>query len=368
MRRLFRVVGWGVLLVPAAVFLVGYTAPYLPPEHFWWTDLFAVFVPPLALFGSVVGIGCVLYGARRRAWTALVGGIALLVLIVVRFGPAISGESSPSGREEALTVMTYNLPPTPNPAATNPSPVSDLVQSEAPHVIALQESWLAGGPITRSTTEDTSPSLRGFVADSLGYGPPRAVPRTPRIYQPVLGRIPLDSLQMYGPEEEESDSFFRYTRTRFRWDDRQAVLYNVHLHTVGQVRPWRADPDTWLRLDPWVRFFDSYRTAALRRAKQARAIRSRIEREQHPVIVAGDFNSTPHQWAFHHIADGLQYAVQKGAWEWTATFPARRPLVQIDHVLADPAWAITDTRVPALKATGAASDHRPLVVGLQWRE
>ena len=80
------------------------------------------------------------------------------------------------------------------------------------------------------------------------------------------------------------------------------------------------------------------------------------------MLVAGDFNSTPHQWAYRHIAQGLR------AGGGGATFPAWRPLVQIDHVLAGPAWCIEATTVLRPRAGRLISDHRPVVAQLRWRD
>jgi endonuclease/exonuclease/phosphatase family metal-dependent hydrolase len=51
---------------------------------------------------------------------------------------------------------------------------------------------------------------------------------------------------------------------------------------------------------------------------------------------------------------------------WGGTYPAERPLVQIDHVLASPAWQITAARIPA-DGAAAVSDHRPGVARLRWK-
>jgi endonuclease/exonuclease/phosphatase family metal-dependent hydrolase len=82
-----------------------------------------------------------------------------------------------------------------------------------------------------------------------------------------------------------------------------------------------------------------------------------------PVLVVGDFNSTPHQWAYRHLAQGLQRVGSRDA-----TFPADRPVVRIDHILAGPAWEVVDARVPVPRQDTAISDHRPVTAQLRWRD
>lgn len=365
--RILRVSAWTGTVALIVAFLLGYSGPYLPPASYWWTDLFAVVLPPLSVAMACLGVALTGTGAYRGRWGRVVLGVGLLVLILVRFGPRLVGRGERAGAP-AMRLMTFNVPPVPDRASNAPVVLAELIDATGPDVVAFQESWMASGRTSRAGIHHTSPSLRQLVADSLGYGPPAALPADTRIYQPVFGRARLDSLSMYrSPLGEDGDPLFRYTRTEFRWAGRPAVLYNIHLHTVGNVRPWRIARDDWWSLDPWLRFAESYRTAALRRAAQARAIRERIDREKHPVIVVGDFNSTPHQWAYRHIADGMENALQEGAWGPTPTFPAQRPLVQIDHILMDADWQVTEAQVQRIDGSEPVSDHRPVLVELQWR-
>jgi endonuclease/exonuclease/phosphatase family metal-dependent hydrolase len=265
--------------------------------------------------------------------------------------------------------MTFNVPPrwSRSQVSEGPTSLAGLVRHEAPHVLALQELRLETGAGTSGQTERMSPSVRALLAPPAGYTLPRWLPATTLIQQPVLGRLPLDSMSVHPlPPDGKTRARSRYTRTLFAWQGRPAVLYNVHLHSIGRARPWTLMPAEWTSLARWRTFLQSYREGALRRAQQARLIRRRIERESRPVLVAGDFNSTPHQWAYRHLAQGLQSAVTRRMRGRGSTFPARRPLVQIDHVLAGPAWQVTAAQIPAAGA-GVVSDHRPVVVQLRWK-
>jgi len=234
-------------------------------------------------------------------------------------------------------------------------------------VLALQESWMATGAPPWPDRRGRSWPPRTVLQDSLGYAPPRALPPQTTVCQPLLGRLPLDSMSVHPlPPDGQTDRCAQYTRTQFTWENRSAVLYNVHLHTIGAVRPWNGE-EGWRSIDRWQTFLRTYQEGALRRAQQARLIRRRIEQERHPVLVVGDFNSTPHQWAYRHIARGLQRVGDRGMWGQEATFPAHRPLVRIDHILAGPAWEVVDARVPALDGDTTISDHRPVAARLRWR-
>ncbi|MCS3753346.1 endonuclease/exonuclease/phosphatase family protein [Salinibacter ruber] len=360
LQRVLQGLAWSGAGLLVAAFLMGYAAPYLPPARFWWTDLFAVLLPALAGAVGLLGIGLVGQGAYSGRWGRLGIGGALLLLVALRFGTVPTGEAS--GRDaDALRVMTFNLSPAFARGPDRERTLAELVQREAPAVLSVQETWMK----TRSASDGgglfVSWPLRVLLEDSVGYALPRARPPETTIYRPVLGQVRLDSMRVHPlPPSGGSDPRSRYTRTFFTWQGRPAVLYNVHLHTVGP-RPWDL-PGTAASLARWRTFLRTYRAGALHRADQARRIHRHIEQETRPVLVTGDFNSTPHQWAYRHLLQGLQAA------GGGATFPAGWPLVQIDHVLVGPEWRVGSATVPGLEATDFVSDHRPVVARVRWRD
>jgi endonuclease/exonuclease/phosphatase family metal-dependent hydrolase len=362
LRRILRVVGWGAATLLVAAFLVGYAAPYLSPARFWWTNLFAVALPGLGAGVAVLALGLCVGGGVRRRWGPVVVGGGLLALLLVRFGPRAAAWA-PAPPAEGLRVMTLNVPP----SRSDGPPLLALLRREGPDVVALQEARVRTGRRPGRDARLLSGALRGLLAPSTGYRPPRRLPRATVVQQPVFGRATLDSMSVHPlPPDGNASARSRYTRTRFVWRGRRAVLYNVHLHSVGEARPWTLVPEEWTSLDRWRTFLRTYREGSLRRAQQARLLRRRIMREPAPVIVVGDFNSTPHQWAYRHVAQGLQSAHRRRGRMWGGTYPAERPLVQIDHVLAGPAWQVTAARIPA-DGAAAVSDHRPVVARLRWK-
>lgn len=362
-RSLWTVVqGSAGLLV--ACFVIGYAAPYLPPDMFWWANLLAAGLWPLGLCTGVVTLALTGAAFYRRQW--LSGGTALVLalLLASRFGPSLGGRP-PSSPSERLQVMSFNVPGL-TLQERAPQNLVALLSQERPSVLALQESRVHM-PASPDQNVSVSPSLRELFRGDTGYTLPQSLPYRTVIQQPVFGRILLDSLRVHPlPPDGDSSARSRFTRTHFQWRGRSVVLFNLHLHTVGRMRPWDAS-GTWTDWDRWRTFLNTYRTGVRRRAEQARIVRRAIERAAAPVLVTGDFNSTRHQWAYRHIAQGLQDAVGERGPRWAATFPAARPLVRIDHVLAGPEWQVQSARVLSLDGYGGISDHRPVVATLRWR-
>jgi endonuclease/exonuclease/phosphatase family metal-dependent hydrolase len=81
-----------------------------------------------------------------------------------------------------------------------------------------------------------------------------------------------------------------------------------------------------------------------------------------PTLIAGDLNIEPGSASFKVLTDAGfvdAFATQRPVF----TFPADRPVQQIDHVLV--AGGLTGADVVVLRTT--ASDHAPVAVTLSWQ-
>lgn len=344
---------WGIGGIILGMFGLGYTSAFLPPETFWWTGPFAVVLPLTGIGAGLVALGLLGTGLAGRRYGRTGVALVVLVAVAVRFAPLMNVSQPPAPRASDLRLLTFNVPK----AHIDPT-IADFVQEQDVDLIAFQETtfWAERG--NRQLRHLPTP-LRA-VLDSTGHRFP-ALPGKELILQPVLARIEVDSLRM---TPLPGDGTQRVTRVGFTWQGRRAVLYNVHLHSVSRTKPWRASTSEMDKSSFWRTSFADYREGALMRAEQARLIRRMIERETVPVIVAGDFNSTHHDWAYRHLADGMQDVYQLRGQIGGGTYPADGPLVRIDHVLVSEEWKAVDARI--LEAT-MSSDHRPVVVQLRWR-
>ncbi|NKB88434.1 MAG: hypothetical protein GKS06_09450 [Acidobacteria bacterium] len=104
-----------------------------------------------------------------------------------------------------------------------------------------------------------------------------------------------------------------------------------------------------------------YRTAEERLA-QARALAAAYDGADVPVILAGDFNSTPDSEVIEFLANRWQF-IDKGADR--LTFSSMQPEVEIDFVALWPG-AVFRVASQRLLDEPVISDHRPLFVELKW--
>ena len=369
-RALVKFLATTAMLLLLLLFGMGYAAAYVPPDVAWWLAPCGVLLPPVSLITGVVGVGLLVRSIRRRQAARLAGATLLLFLIALRFGPALIPPTLPAFSDEAsgepLRVMSFNASSSVD-AGDEAASILDAVRQIQPHVLALQEAYLFQRP---NRSSRTNPSLQVLL--DAGYQFPDAMSPTRSVRQSVVSSdLSLDSLESIVLEPDLwKHAPSTVTRVRFRRSGQPVVLYNIHLHTVSALKPWTSedfrvsDWQQWLHPDVWMPYIRSYREGALERARQARLIHQRIAREAHPVLVTGDFNSTRHHWVHRHIAHGLQEAyVHRGPFHG-ATYPAQRPLVRIDHILASEHWDVLDAFVPTIRT---ASDHRPVVALLRLK-
>lgn len=99
------------------------------------------------------------------------------------------------------------------------------------------------------------------------------------------------------------------------------------------------------------------------RHEQARMVHKEIKKSPYPVIVVGDFNSTPLSYTYLTISRGLHDAWAETSWfRWGTTCTKRNIGVHIDYILSSP--SLVPVTCAIQKTTG--SDHRPVVATLAW--
>ncbi|HEV8239127.1 MAG TPA: endonuclease/exonuclease/phosphatase family protein [Thermoanaerobaculia bacterium] len=85
-----------------------------------------------------------------------------------------------------------------------------------------------------------------------------------------------------------------------------------------------------------------------------------------PRLLCGDLNCRPGSPEHRRLEESLVDAVLVSPpAAGSATFPALRPLVRLDHVLVSPDVRVHRTEVPRRRELRRASDHLPLVVDLE---
>lgn len=356
--------------VVAAV-AVGLAAAYLPPRPYWWAQLVAIGLPYASV--ALAGFGAVWLLGRR--WGPVALHVALLAAVGVRAGVP-DRLARPEARPGDLVLTTFNVPQVgPSREALGDSVVA-YVASTGPDLVAMQDAWVFGRGERREGQDVQVEAIDQRLPYTLTV-PARMAGhpgwRTNGTGVPLLVRDGaavevLDQEALVLGVERDPDVSLAL-RTRLRWGGRELVLYNVHLRSFGAVKPWEDSTVTLRRPSSWAPYLRLYRGVYARRGAEAAEIARRIAAETLPVVVAGDFNSTADNWSYRALRTaggvGRTDAFQRaGGTGWGRTYHALRPFVRIDFVLADPALAVTSAQTSPV----TFSDHRPVRVGLRWRD
>jgi endonuclease/exonuclease/phosphatase family metal-dependent hydrolase len=355
------------------VVAAGLAAAVLPPGPFWWAQLAAVGLPYAA--GALALATAIPVVARRWPWVLV--HVALVGLAAWRAVPGETRAASALGAPApgSLVLTTFNLPTYgPSADALADSAVA-FVRRTSPDVLLLQDAW-AWRPAEGSATEqsvqveavDGRLPYRLALPPNLPTSTPNGTTSTPVLVRTGTGVevVEQENVPLGGGDEAVSLAI----RTQLRWRGREFVVYNVHLRSFGEDKPWN-DPS--VRPDAprsWVPYLRQYRRVYAERGEETERLARRIEAETLPVVVAGDFNSTADNWNVRRLKTAGRPAGSPrvdafravGGRTWGRTYHARRPLVRIDFVLVDPALDVVGADV----ADVAFSDHRPVRTHLRW--
>lgn len=336
MRRLWWYATLG-LAIGYGLFILGWEVLRHTRVAGWWAfqlvDLFALtFFLPLLPLAALFALG------RNR--------LALLTLTVPLMVFAMGyGELFVPSRVQAnglpLRVMTANVEFSNADAAG----IAALLRAQRIDVVALQE-----------LNEPMAAALAALLHDDYPYQALHPHPN-PFFGMGVLSRLPLDvALAETPPDFDDNRCYCQYVTVAV--EGRAAHVLNVHSMPAPRpaLRPLAYTPR--LQHVPRPAGFNAHETAS-----SVETFAARVAALDAPRLALGDFNTTDRQPAYASLlAQGqlkdAYHAVGKG---FGFTFPADGynglpipPVVRIDYVLHDAAWAAKAAWTGAIPG----SDHR----------
>ena len=113
------------------------------------------------------------------------------------------------------------------------------------------------------------------------------------------------------------------------------------------------DKKTWLGIKSILK---KYRFHHIKRAQQAKMVKTHIQKSKYPVIVCGDFNDTPLSFTYSHISKGLIDAFNERGTGIGTTYSGTIPFLRIDYILTSP--FLRPLRFQVIKEKH--SDHYPI--------
>ena len=230
-----------------------------------------------------------------------------------------------------LRVMTYNIRNGRGAdGVVDLDRIAAVIASYGPDVVAIQEVDV-GRP--RSGALHQPEELARRLAMTASYG--ACIERGEERYGiATLTRLPLlEARRIMLPLPEGADPDRRAEPrcalvTRIDWDRTVVTVVNTHL--------------------------------SVKRRERALQVTALVEAVgDTPLVIAGDFNCTRFSGAFRRLCYGLRPATRHAR-----TWPARLPVIEIDHILYRPPLQVVSARAWTGAQARRASDHLPVVAEL----
>lgn len=279
---------WGTRLVVAAAtawsaFLLAHLL--LTGEVWWWSIV--ELIPPIALAVPPILLALAAIGAARGVrWRVELIAAATAVIVAPMLGINPAALLADGGAAESdLSVYSWNTDYWHTEGGDTPEAFYDHLLAQDVDVYLLQE-YLTG--IDWVEPIDDEAALRAHFA---GWHIAIASELVTVSRYPIVEQRALDTTGLIGPDdpgapvEDDWDAYWttKILRTDVDVDGRIVSLYNVHFSVpVPTFGPSPLDGEFW----------DSVRGQYQRRAAQVEVLVEDLAANPHPVLVAGDFNST----------------------------------------------------------------------------
>ena len=240
-------------------------------------------------------------------------------------------------RENGIKILTYNVHSCiGSDAKASPERIAEVIADCGADVVALQELDVGR---RRTGAIDQARSIAIHLGMEMYFNP--AI----RIAEEQYGDAILTSLDMRLVKSAPLPSLAEQRGALWvevEWNGRPVQIINTHL---GLSRRDRSGQVSALLGPAWLGHPDC----------------------TSPRILLGDFNAVRSSLAYRQIAARLDDAWRSTDAKPARTFPARLPLLRLDHIFVDRTIHVREIGVLQSRLARTASDHLPLFARLEFR-
>jgi endonuclease/exonuclease/phosphatase family metal-dependent hydrolase len=352
-KKILYKVFLAVNVIFALALLISYLSVLINPVSFALPAFFGLAYPYLLLINIIITI----------LWAMMLRFEALISVIVILIGfPEFSNYIKlvkPTGdRANTYKVMSYNVRLfnffENEKGVYSEKKVIDLIKSQKPDIVCLQEFFSAGNPAAKEAAIIQALGGRYYShLKVLGSG-------KNRFYGILtLSRFPV--IRRGEVIHPGSSSLSIYTDVRLNGDTIR--IYNNHLQSFRLRRMERSFIEEISAMNEKQPINEmknislSLKKGFVKRAIQAQALKVKIDKSPYPVLVLGDFNDTPVSYAYRKIRKGLNDSFVTSGYGAGFTYKGNYPPNRIDYILYDN--SLTNTGFQIIKVN--YSDHYPII-------
>lgn len=337
-------------IASAASLIIAYLAPYFSPEEAWVFAFFGLALPFLFVANLVFAI----YWLISKEYKIFIGVLLVLLLgsnhvpSYIQAMPKTLDDTSGTN----LRIVDFN---------THYMGAYDfqgkdsnfffaLIDTLAPDIMCFQEFANMNGGFEKPMFQRFFNHYRNFAnvnADALsttfptGYGV-CIFSRYPIINKGFLELVNQTSNLTVFADVVIGKDTIRIVNTHLK----SIVFDHSDYKTVEVINKAES---TDLR-----RILAKLKYAFKARAKQADAVRERLEKSPYPLIVCGDFNDSPASYSYKTIKGKLKDSYKESGIGMSRTYIGKMPSFRIDYILHDAKWKSYDYKTNRLNF----SDHK----------
>jgi endonuclease/exonuclease/phosphatase (EEP) superfamily protein YafD len=281
---------------------------------YWLIDLFSHF---RLVYGLAIGLGVLLALGQKQRRLAALWAVGFLINAVPVAGLFLPSSAVAAPQARPLRLMFVNVLRK-NPDKTRA--IDAMIKADPDVIVAVEVDHLWGGAMQQALAERWP---HGKVAD-----------RSDNFGVAIFSKIPMDQIDVF----ESPGNYVPSLRAEITVGSQKTVVYGTH--------PF--PPMSGFTHQGWQ----------IHMADLAR----RIQAERLPVILTGDFNSTPWSANYRWFVSQTGLVDSQQGFGPQPSWPTELPYlgIPIDHVLTSKSIRTERRRI----GTWNGSDHRPVIADL----
>ena len=330
---------YGFNALAAALLVISFVLPYLPPSTFPTLSILNLVVSPL-LFINILFVVYWLLRFRRHIWISLI----VLVIAYFHFNPffEMSSEGDASNFEKTLSIMSYNVRlfnayEPKNDEVAVADKMTELLNLEDPDILCVQEYYA-----------DHKADFSRYPYQFIHFKDPDQ-----NLGHAIFSKYPLIHKGGFDFENSYNNAIYADAIV----GDDTIRVYNLHLQSLGIL----PSVDFLQKRGP-EKLKKRFSERFVQQEEQMKEIIAHKLTSPNPVIIAGDFNNTSFSYVYRKFKQGMQDSFLERGNGLGSTYRFEGYPMRIDYILASETMDII--RFQTIGET--FSDHNPIYSMLGW--
>lgn len=368
MNRFLKIALGLITFITCVVYFASCFTPFISPEIFWPMAFLALAFPYLAVF-EILLIVVWLFIKRKVAillfFLLLIGwqNIYSTFAFHVNYNNSLRAKS-----KSTLRILSWNVRSFDNTAKHADSAGSVrrkmfnfIIQSQA-DILCLQEFTEYIGPSFLSNTKQLVEAGYKYYykTDALhryyGWG-------SVQTGSAIFSRLPLADSGKVLLGDSSYPEYLTYADIPYL--NKPVRIFTAHLKSLNLFATSDNSAQALFHNDTYMIYeapkFVKLKVFAQEHARQSRIIKEQLEASPHPIVFAGDLNSVPSSFTYHHLSDGLNDAFIKKGWGLGTSIHNLPPTLRIDVLLTDKNIVLENYYQDSV----LLSDHYPHVIDVE---